>query len=109
MVDAMARQRYAGETSPVTVKQRVQEASVAHPDRVEATSETGEAVVTRFDGDRDHGGADLTDDGVSATAVDKMSRQEWNEHYSITTKPESQQSRATAHRMRLATVNRRFR
>ena len=109
MADAVAWQRYAGETRPVTVKQRVLEASVAHPDRVEATSETGEAMVTRFDGGRDHGGADLIDDGVPATAVGKTSRQEWNEHYSIVMKPESQQSRATAHRMRLATVNRRFR
>ena len=58
------------------VKQRVQEASVAHPDRVEATSETGEAMVTRFDGDRDHDGADLVDDGVPATAVGKMTKQE---------------------------------
>ena len=108
MADAVAQRRYAGETRPVMVKQRVQEASVAHPDRVEATGETGEALVTRFDGDRDHGGADLIDDSVPATAVGKMSRQEWNEHYSIATKPESQQSRATAHRMRLATVNRHF-
>ena len=91
------------------VKQRVQEASVAHPDRVAATSETGEATVTRFDGDRDHGGADLVDDSVPVTAVGKMSRQEWYEHYSTETKPESQQARATAHRMRLATVNRCFR
>ena len=87
MADAVAWQRYAGETRPVTVKQRVQEASVAHPDRVEATGETGEATVTRFDGDRDHGGADLVDDSVSATVVGKTSRQEWNEHYSIETNP----------------------
>ena len=60
---------------------------MAHPDRVEATSGTGEALVTRFDGDRDHGGADLVDDGVPATAVGKMSRQEWNKHYSIEAKP----------------------
>ena len=59
MVDAVARQCYVGETRPVTVKQRVQEASVAHPERVEATSETEEATVTRFDGDSDHGGADF--------------------------------------------------
>ena len=109
MADAVARQCYAGETRPVTVKQRVQEASVAHPDRVEATGETGETTVTRFNDDRDHGGEDLIDDSVPATAVGKTSRQEWNEHYSIATKPESQQSRATAHRMRLATVNRCFR
>ena len=83
----MARRRYASETRPITVKQRVQEASVAHPNRVEATGETGEATGTRFDGDRDHGGADLVDDSVPATAVGKTSRQEWNEHYSIETNP----------------------
>ena len=83
----MARQHHAGETRPVMVKQRVQEASVAHPECVEATSETGEAMVTRFDGDRDHGGADLVDDGVLATVMGKTSRQEWNKHYSIETKP----------------------
>ena len=60
---------------------------MAHPDRVEATSETGEAKVTRFDGDRDHGGAYLVNDGVSATVVGKTSRQEWNKHYSIEAKP----------------------
>ena len=87
MADAVARQRYVGETRPVTVKQRVQEASVAHPDCVAARSETGEAKVTSFDGDRDHGRADLVDDSVPATAVGKTSRQEWNEHYSIEKNP----------------------
>ena len=71
MADAVARQRYADETRPVTVKQRVQEESGTHPGRVEATCEIGEAMVTRFDGDSDHGGADLVDDGVPATAVAK--------------------------------------
>ena len=75
MADVAARQRYAGGTRPVTVKQRVQETSVAHPKRVEATSETGEATVMRFDGDSDHGGADFVDDGVSVTAVGKMTKQ----------------------------------
>ena len=87
MADAVARQRYAGETRPVMVKQRVQEASVAHPECVEATSGAGGAMVTRFDGDRDHGGADLVDDGVTTTTVGKTSRQEWNKYYSIETKP----------------------
>ena len=87
MADAVVRQRYAGKTRPVMVKQRVQEALVAHPDRVAATSETGEDKATRFDGDRDHGGADLVDDGVPATTVGKTSRQEWNKHYSIEAKP----------------------
>ena len=87
MEDVVAWQHYAGETRLVIVKQRVQEASVAHPECVEATNETGEAMVTRFESDRDHGGADLVDDGVPATAVDKTSRQEWNKYYSIETKP----------------------
>ena len=46
-----------------------------------------QALVTRFDGDQDHGGADLVDDGVTATAMGKTSRQEWNKYYSIETKP----------------------
>ena len=86
MADAVAWQRYAGETRPVTLKQRVQEASVAHPECVEATSETGEAMVTRFISDSDHDGADLVDDDVLATAVGKMTKQEWIKHYSIETK-----------------------
>ena len=43
-------------------------------------------MVTRFDGDRDHDGADLVDDGVPATAVGKTTKQEWIKHYSIETK-----------------------
>ena len=86
MADAVAWQRYAGETRPVTLKQRVQEASGTHPGRVEATSETGEAMVTRFDGDSDHGGANLVDDGVPATTVGKTTKQEWIKHYIIETK-----------------------
>ena len=76
MADVAAWGRYAGGTRPLTVKQRVQETSVAHPERVEATSETGETMVTRFDGDSDHGGADFVDDSVPATAVGKTTKQE---------------------------------
>ena len=68
------------------VKQRVQEASVAHPECVEAMSETGEATVTQFDGDSDHSGADLVDDGVPVTTVGKTTKQEWIKHHSIETK-----------------------
>ena len=60
-----------------------QEASVAHPERVEATSETGEATVTRFDGDNDHDGADFVDDGVPASVVGKTTKQEWIKHHNI--------------------------
>ena len=83
MVDVAARQRCAGGTRPVTVKQRVHETSVAHPERVEATSETGEAMVTRVAGDNGHGRAYFVDDGVPATTVGKMTKQEWIKHYSI--------------------------
>ena len=86
MADVAARQRCAGGTRPVTVKQRVHETSVAHPERVEATSETGEATVTWFDGDSDHGEADLVDDGVPATAVGKTTKEEWIKYHSIETK-----------------------
>ena len=86
MVDVAAWQRYTGRTRLVMVKQRVQEASEAHPERVEATSETGEATVTRFDGDSDHGRADFVDDGVPMTVVGKMTKQEWIKHHSIETK-----------------------
>ena len=65
------------------VKQRVQEASVAHPERVEATSKTGKATVTRFDGDNDHSGANFVNDGVLATVVGKTTKQEWIKYHSI--------------------------
>jgi len=60
---------------------------MTHLECVEATSETRGAMLTRFDGDRDHSGTDLVDDGVLATALGKTSRQEWNTHYSIEVKP----------------------
>ena len=64
-----------------------QEASVAHPERIEAKSETGEATVTRDDVHGDHGGAKIVGEGVSATAVGKMTKQQWIKHHSIETKP----------------------
>ena len=45
----MARQRYAGDVKPVELKQRIQEAPVAHPERFEARSEVGEATERRDD------------------------------------------------------------
>ena len=59
---------------------------MSHPECVEATSETGEATVTWFDGDSDHGRADFVDDGVPMTVVGKMTKQERIKHYSIETK-----------------------
>ena len=57
MADAVARQRYAGGVRPVELKQGIQEAPVAHPERVEARSEVGEATERRDDDHGDHGGA----------------------------------------------------
>ena len=53
----MAWQRYAGDVKPVELKQRIQEAPVAHPESVEARSEVGEATERRDDDHGDHGGA----------------------------------------------------
>ena len=61
MADAVAWQRYTGGVRPVELKQGIQEASVAHPEHVEARSEVGEATETRFDGHSGHGGANFDD------------------------------------------------
>ena len=87
MADAVARQHYTGDVKPVELKQRIQEAPVAHPERVEAKNEAGEATVTWVDGDSGHGGADFVDDGVPVTTVGKLTKQEWIKHHSVKTKP----------------------
>ena len=55
MADTTARPRYAGDMKPVELKQRIQEALVAHPERVEARSEIGEATERHDDVHGDHG------------------------------------------------------
>ena len=57
MADTVAWQRYAGSVQPVELKQRIQEAPMAHPERVEARSEVGEATERRDNDHGDHGGA----------------------------------------------------
>ena len=83
MADAIARQRYASDRRPVECKQKARKGSAAHHEHVGAKNETGEATVTRVDGDNGHGGADFVDDGVLASAVGKMTKQEWIKHHSI--------------------------
>ena len=51
------------------------EASVAHPECVEAKSETGGATATRVDVHGDHGRAKIVGDGVPVTAVGKTMKQ----------------------------------
>ena len=75
MADAVARQRYAGDVKPVELKQRIQEAPVAHPERVEASSEVGEATERRDDDHGDHGGTKIVGEEEPATAVIKTSKQ----------------------------------
>ena len=81
----MARLCYAGNKRPVAVKQRVQEASVAHPERVEAKSETREATVMRVDVHGDHGEAKLAGGSVPVTTVGKMTKQQGSKHHGIET------------------------
>ena len=87
MADATARWRYADDMTPVELKQRIQEAPVAHPERVEARSEIEEATERRDDVHGDHGGANIVGDGVPATVVIKTSKQQRIKHHSIETKP----------------------
>ena len=54
MAATTALLHYAGDGRPVKLKRMAQEAPAAHPERVEARSEVGEATERRDD---DHGGA----------------------------------------------------
>ena len=83
----MARQRYADDLKPVELKQRIQEAPVAHPERVEARNVVGEATERRDDDHGDHGRAKIVGEGEPATAVIKTSKQQRIKYYSIETKP----------------------
>ena len=83
----MAWQRYTGDVKLVELKQRIQEAPVAHLERVEARSEVGEATERRDDDHSDHGGAKIVGEGEPATAVIKTSKQQRIKHHRIKTKP----------------------
>ena len=86
MADVVPRQRYAGETRPVEIKQKAQKGSAAHPGRDEAKNETGGTMVTWVDGDSAHGREDFIGDVVPVTVVGKMNKQERNKDDSIKTK-----------------------
>ena len=83
----MARQRYASDVKPVELKQRIQKTPVAHPERVEASSEVREATERRDDDHGDHGGAKIVSEKESVTAVIKTSKQHRIKHHNIETKP----------------------
>ena len=82
----MVRQLYAGDVKPVELKQRIQEAPVAHPERVEARREVGDATERRDDDHGDHGGAKIVSEEEPATAMIKTSKQHRIKHHSIETK-----------------------
>ena len=79
----MARQRYAGDVKLVELKQRIQEAPVAHPERVEARTEVGETTERRDDDHGDHGGAKIVGEEEPTTAVIKTSKQQRIKHHNI--------------------------
>ena len=83
----MARQCYASGVRPVELKQGIQEAPVAHPERVEARSKVGEATERRDDDHGDHGGAKIVGVEEPVTAVIKTSKQQRIKYHSIETKP----------------------
>ena len=83
----MARQLYAGDMKPVELKQRIQEAPVAHPERVEVRREVGDATERRDNDHGDHGGAKIVGEEEPVTAVIKTSKQHMIKHHSIETKP----------------------
>ena len=64
MAATTARQHYASDRRPVTVKQTTQEELGAHPDHVEGDGRAGGTTERRVDGHSDHGGANHVGDGV---------------------------------------------
>ena len=86
MADATARRCYTGNRRLVAVKQRVQEASVAHPERDGAKSEVGGSTVTWVDAHSGHGGTSDDDGGAPTTVLDKMTNQQGIKHHGIETK-----------------------
>ena len=88
MAGTVARLCYASNKRPIAIKQRVQEASVAHPERVGAKSEVGGATVTRVDAHSGHGGTSDDDGGAPATVLDKMTKQQGIKHHGIKAKLE---------------------
>ena len=83
MAATTALLHYAGDGRPVKLKRMAQEAPAAHPERVEARSEVGEATERRDDDHGDHGGAKIIGDEEPATVVGKMSNQLWIKYHSI--------------------------
>ena len=106
MADATARWCYASDRRLVAVKQRVQEAPVAHPERVGAKSETREATSTRVDDHSYHSGASNDDGDALVAAVDKRVKQLITQHHGNMAKLMACQAQAETDRGALATAKR---
>ena len=106
MADATARRCYARDRRLVAVKQRVQEAPVAHPERVGAKSETGEATAAWVDDHSDHGGASNDDGDAHVAAVDKRVKQLITQHHGNMAKLTACQAQAETGCGALATAKR---
>ena len=81
MADTAARRRYAGDRSPVNLKQTAWEEPGAHPKHVEGDGRAGGTMDRRVDGLCDHGGAIDGDGDFSVTVVDKRSKQSVTERH----------------------------
>ena len=75
MADMAARRRYASETKPKIVKQKAQEEPGAHPVHVEGDRQAGGTTERWVDVHDGHGEAEIVGEGVSTTAVGKMTKQ----------------------------------
>ena len=75
MADAAAQRRYAGDRSPVAIKQTAQEDSGAHPDHAGAKNEA-EGVAERWVDDHSScDGASNVDGEVPVAVVEKLVKQ----------------------------------
>ena len=72
MVATTARQRYADDRRPVTVKQMTWEEPGAHPDHVEGDGQAGGTTERWVDIHGGHGEAEIVGEGNPVTVVAKQ-------------------------------------
>ena len=77
----MARRRYTGDRSPVTLKHTAREEPGAHPEHVEGDGRAGGTTDRRVDVHSDHSGAIFDDGDAPVAAVDKTVNQPVTKHH----------------------------
>ena len=75
VVDVAAQRRYAGDRSPVAIKQMAQEDLGAHPDHAGAKNGAKGAAKRWVDDHSSYGGARYVDGEVPMAVVDKLVKQ----------------------------------